>query len=147
MAHEILSIKLSELDEQITKLHSRIRTCESADPDCLKRLICCLEKDFAQAETNLARKVNFSKAGPVSILADARREIEKIICQAKSHLTIAVTDENTAEYSSEMQILTAEYALDFALLAVRRALLDSAQAIESQLILENTGKEFINERS
>lgn len=53
MAHEILTIKLCELEEQFARLNSRIHLSEIADHDQLRQEIRALSKECTEAEFTL----------------------------------------------------------------------------------------------
>lgn len=62
MAHEILSIKLSELEEQIARLISRIQLSETADRAQLRREIGSLKQEYLENELILQKKLQLSRA-------------------------------------------------------------------------------------
>lgn len=57
MAHEILTIKLCELEEQFARLNSRIHLSEIADHDQLRQEIRGLSKECTEAEFTLQKKI------------------------------------------------------------------------------------------
>ena len=57
MAHEILSVKLCELDDHIGRLHGRVHLSESARHSQLKQEIETLRQDCAAAELALEQKL------------------------------------------------------------------------------------------
>lgn len=66
MAHEILSIKLSELEEQIARLISRIQLSETADRAQLRREIGSLKQEYLENELILQKKLQLSRAEVVA---------------------------------------------------------------------------------
>lgn len=136
MSHEILSVKLCELDEKIGKLHSRIHLSESSGHSRIEQELEAIREECAETEFALGKKLKFSKSEIVSIYSDAFGEMERVIGKAKEKVrecTAALAD---GESVPEAKILMAEYALDFAMLAADRALLMSMEAIEAQMELE-----------
>ena len=133
MAHEILTVKLCELEDQLTRLISRIHLSETADPQQLQPEIQALSRECAEAELALREKLQLSRAEVVTALAGTYREIEQIIQRAKSDLEARTASQGHAEDRVEEKILLAEYTLDFAVQAANRALLLSLEAIAAQL--------------
>lgn len=134
MAHEILSVKLCELEEQLSRLSSRIHLSETAGHDRLQQEINMLSKECAETELTLQKKLKMSRAEIVATLADTYREIEQILRAGQSKLQVQAAEKNDSDMIAEEKILLAEYALDFAVLAANRALLLSMEAIDAQLM-------------
>ena len=132
MAHEILSIKLRELEDQVARLISRIRLSESTDRAALRREIEELELECAESRLALQKKLQLSLADIVSIIAHAYVETERVISEGKDALQEWAAGKTDPNAGSEEKILVAEYALDFAVQAANRALLLSMEAIEAQ---------------
>ena len=130
MAQEILGVKLCQLDEKISQLHSHIRQSQLANPDQLCRELETVRRECAATETALREKLEHSKSSLVSVLAQGYREAEQIIQEEQ----VSLRQHFTADPPSalEEQLLTAEYALDFAYLASERALLLSLEAIAAE---------------
>lgn len=133
MAHEILSVKLCELEEQLLRLSSRIHLTETAGRDRLRQEICALTKECAETELTLQSRLQLSRAEVVATLANTYGEIEQSIQRAKSKLEGQAARRNDADFEAEEKILLAEYALDFAVQAANRALLLAMEAIDAQL--------------
>lgn len=133
MAHEILSVKLCELEEQLARLSSRIHLSETADRQQLQQEIQALYRECAETELTLQTKLQRSKAEIVSILADSYAEVEQSVQKAKAALQEQALCRDDSEDTAEVKILLAEYALDFALQAANRAVLLSMEAIDAQL--------------
>ncbi len=145
MAHEILSVKLCELDERICRMHSRIHFSESARQSQLKQEIAALERECAEEEMTLRNKLQFSKAVSVSILSQTYEEIEGCIRRAKDCMQ-ATAQHSDDEMAAEEQHLLAEYVLDFAMQAANQALLYAMKAIDAQLTQDvepSCGKESL----
>lgn len=133
MAHEILSVKLCELEEQLARLSSRIHLSETADQLQLQREIQALRRECTETELTLASKLQRSQAEMVSVLASSYGEVERSIQKAKAALYEQTVPCGDPEAAAEKKILLAEYALDFALQAANRALLLAMEAIDAQL--------------
>ncbi len=139
MAHEILSVKLCELDDKIGRMVSRIHLSEYAEHHQLKHEIEALERECAEAELLLHKRLRFTKASVVSSLSRAYEEIERTIQKAKHEQHIRTPDRGIRELSTDEKILLAEFALDFAVQAADRALLLAMKAIDAQMIQQEEG--------
>jgi hypothetical protein len=136
VAHEILSVKLCELDEKLGAVHSRIHFSETAGRSRLKQEIEALERECGEEELALSKKLKFSKAYAASSLSGPYEEIERIIKKAMTEQETHKTSSGDQNYFTEEDILRAEYALDFAMQAADRALLMAMKAIEAQMTQE-----------
>ena len=133
MAHEILSVKLCELEEQLSRLSGRIHLSETAGRSQLRQEIRALSKECAETEWTLREKLRLSRAEVVAPLARTYGEVEELIRKTKSELETQAAGREGGEAAAEEKILLAEYALDFAVAAANRALLLSMEAIDAQL--------------
>lgn len=133
MAHEILSVKLCELENQLSRLSSRIYLSETAGNERLQQEIQTLSKEYVENEMTLRKKLEMSKVELTATLADAYAAIQLIIEKTKSKLQTRADCQNNAVDVAEGKILLAEYALDFAAQAANQALLLSLEAIDAQM--------------
>lgn len=133
MPHEILSVKLCEVDEKFGRLHGRIQMSETAGHEAVKTEIEELRKECTENELLLQNKLQFSRAGIVAVLYEAYSEVEQIIGQVKGKLEASVSDSQNENLTIEEKLLLAEYSLDFAVQAANRALLISMEAVEAQM--------------
>lgn len=136
MAHEILSVKMCELEDQLSRLSSRIHLSETAGHSQLQWEIKALSNECAETELTLQKKLQMSRAEIVANLAHSYGEIERIIQTTCSKLQTQTANRGDAYAITEEKILLAEYALDFAVLAANRALLLSMEAIDAQIAHE-----------
>ncbi len=134
MTHEILSVKLCQLSDQVGRLRSRIHMSETASHSQLRREIGFLERECAEAEMTLRENLRGSKSNLVSVVAQSYEQMERIIQNTKDQMKAMAADDPDAEAVAEEKILLAEYALDFAQQAADRALLLSMEAIDAQAI-------------
>lgn len=137
MAHEILSLKLCQLDDRMERLHSRVRMSETADHGQLQREMERLERECAETEAALREHLRRSKSDLVSVLDRGYRQAEQVVRRTRAELERAAGDDPDGERAGEEKILLAEYALDFAQQAADRALLLSLRAIDAQLVRED----------
>ena len=116
MAHGMLSAKLCELDDDICRLHGRIQQgAENLDSE-----IRAAEFELEESQKSLNERLAFSRSEAVQDIAKIYRRIEN-----------ALSSSEQKELSADERLLLAEYSLDFAMLAVRKAVLQSLRAIRS----------------
>lgn len=134
MAHEILSVKLSQLDDRLGRLHTRIHMSETASHGRLQQEIASLEQECTEADEILKKNLSHSKARIASVLSQNYGQIERTIQEADGQIRTMGMSCQDSESFVEEKILLAEYALDFAQRAAERALLISLEAIDTQLV-------------
>ena len=143
MAHEILSVKLSELEQRLGRVYSRIRLTETAGHDEVRMQKAALQQECAENDLALLNKLKYSRSRIVSEFCNSYGELNDVVTQIKKDLDIAPlpddpsdigTDELTE--STEEKILLAEYALDFAMQAADHALCMALDALDTQMTLE-----------
>ena len=140
MAHEILSVKLCQLDERMERLHSRIHISETACQSRLQQEIDALAEECDQAEATLRESLARSKSGVASLIALGYDQVGRIIRSTKDRLQSIATANPDQEAAVEEKILLAEYALDFAHQAADRALLLCMDAINAQMFQQEEGR-------
>ena len=133
MTHEILSVKLYELDKKLSQVHSRIQLSESASHGQIRAEIEALQRECKENELTLRNRLQFSKASAVTKLAGAYSEVEQLIQKAKAGWI--------HDFSAEEKILLAEYALDFAMQAANHALLLSMEALDAEMTQQENEEE------
>ena len=129
MSHEIMSVKLCELDERIARLHSRVRLTETTDTAALRREVKSLERQCAETAMTLRQKLGYTKGTIAGELCETYETAENRMDGMRRRLAGLIA---RSEAPAEEETLLAEYALDFALLAADRALLLSMKAICAQ---------------
>lgn len=118
MAYGMLSAKLCELDDDICRLHGRIQQgAENLDSE-----IRAAELELEESQKYLNEKLVFSRSEAVQNIAKVYRTIEDALAREQTELKELTADE---------RLLLAEYSLDFAMLAARKAVLQSLRAIKS----------------
>ncbi len=120
--HEILSVKLGELDDTLSRLHSRIQLSEKSDQSSLDSEIRKAETECRKSKEALFERLHYSKSKAVEKLSLAYDAVESSLNKLKKEEVEETPDE---------KILIAEYSLDFALLAAQNALLRSLEAINA----------------
>ena len=134
MAHEILAVKLCQLDDRMEKLHSRIRISEFMSRDRLRQEIAALRRECAETDEALRENLRRSKAPLASVLAQSCGRIEQTLQETGDRLRAREPEYPDPESAAEEKTLLAEYALDFAQCAADRALLLALEAIDAQLL-------------
>lgn len=115
MAYGMLSAKLCELDDDICRLHGRIQQgAENLDSE-----IRAAELELEESQRSLNERLAFSRSEAVQDIAKIYRRIENALSSEQKEL------------SADERLLLAEYSLDFAMLAARKAVLQSLRAIKS----------------
>ena len=115
MAHGMLSAKLCELDDDICRLHGRIQQ----GAENLHSEIRAAELELEESQRSLNERLAFSRSEAVQDIAKIYRRIENALSSEQKEL------------SADERLLLAEYSLDFAMLAARKAVLQSLRAIKS----------------
>ena len=112
------------------------------DTERLHQQIQNLRQECAESRITLENRLHYSKTGCVTRLANVfdqvEAAVEKVLEARNLDLRAEKSEQLNANFlpSAEEKILTAEYALDFAVQAVNRALLVSLEAIEAQRLEE-----------
>ena len=132
MAYEILAIKLCELEDQMSRLSSRIHLSETASHDQLRQEIRTLTRECAETDLTLQNKMQMSRTEIMTILADTYAKVEEILIKARHALKEQTAGAADSDIAAEGKILLAEYGLDFALQAANQALLLAMEAIDAQ---------------
>lgn len=136
MAHEMLSVKLYEMEQKISQMHSRIWLSEMSDHEQIKSEIEALEKECKENEFAIRKKIQFSKAKSVSRIWEAYGKVEEVIQEFQQEVGSSSAEQWKQELTAEEKLLFAEYALDFAMEMANRATLISMEAIEAQMSKE-----------
>lgn len=131
MAHEILSVKMYELDKKMQQVHSRIQLAEAMDVEKLRQQIGQIRHECEESQIILRNQLLHSRAECVMKLAKVYDEIENAVGRVLEAENMDI-EKGKMLSGTEEKILTAEYALDFAMQAANRALLISLEAIAAQ---------------
>lgn len=138
---DILGVKLHELEQQYEHLRNRLEICEREDPGQIHRELESAKKEYDAMRLRLKNVVENSRSPAVSRLAKVQlaygRETENLL---KEQVTADLhSDANTpVEDREEASALYAEYAIDFASMAVKYALLASLSAMDMQTDPQNS---------
>lgn len=126
MEQDMLAGKLAEVDAQLTDVHTRLRSAAQMEGPALDAAIAQTREETEQCAHALAEHLRHSRAHQVGEIADAFEEIRNIIRRIQTEVR---RDDESGE---EMQLLLAEYAMDFAMQAARHALLVALEAIRDE---------------
>lgn len=135
MSRGILSIKLYELEKSYGLMQSRLRLCQETDPEKLIHELQELKDEYEEKNYLLEQNAENSRSPAVAALSKEQvnffKNAENIV---KNKLPEYLRSEapDDGEASAEAYSLYAEYAIDFAVQAMRYALISAIEAIEAQ---------------
>ncbi len=135
MAHEILSIKLREMDDTISRMRTRINIGESSTCDEIEKEIAELKAECATIDSSLSDRLRNSKDGISKKLEGSFSEIKEAAFKAKNELKECYLLEDTDSCVNN-ELLLAEYELDFAMMAASNALVSALEVTAKQLSQE-----------
>lgn len=132
----VFAYKLYEMEEQYGKLQCRIRTCERGGRNKIHSELERAREEYAENSMLLEEKARSCRSPAVARLTqvqlDYRRKVEELKKQVVSDLH---SDESSPdEDKSEAGMLYAEFAMDFATLAMQQALISALSALDSQCL-------------
>ena len=130
----VFAYKLYEMEEQYGKLQCRIRTCGRGGKDKIHSELERAREEYAENSMLLEEKARSCRSPAVARLTqvqlDYRRKVEELKKQVVSDLH---SDESSPdEDKSEAGMLYAEFAMDFATLAMQQALISALSALDGQ---------------
>lgn len=79
MAHEILSVKMYELDKKMQQVHSRIQLAEAMDAEKLRQQIGQIRQECEESQIILRNQLLHSRTECVMKLAKVYDEIENAV--------------------------------------------------------------------
>lgn len=132
---DVFTAKLHELEQQYERLRKRLEICNGEDHRQIHRELESAKKEYDGLRLRLKKIVKNSRSPAVSRLAGVQLEYsiktEKLL---KEQITADLhSDTSTpSEDREEASALYAEYAIDFASMAVKYALLASLSALDMQ---------------
>lgn len=132
---DIFTAKLHELEQQYECLRKRLEICNAQSHRQIHRELESARQEYNSLELRLKQMVKNSRSPAVSSLAKVQLEYsQKTERLLKDQITADLhSDANTpGEDREEASALYAEYAIDFASMAVKYALLASLSALDMQ---------------
>ena len=143
----IFAVKLYEMEEQYGKLQCRIRICEQGGSDKIHSELKKAEEEYKENTMLLEEKARSSRSLAVQRLIRAQldyRQKTEDLMKDDIIKDIHSEDNSPEEDKTEADLLYAEFAMDFATLAMQQALISALAALDRQEIegnIENTKEE------
>lgn len=131
----LFSCKLQELEREYGLLKTRMELARGKEPEKLHAELDRLKDETAQSGELLRQNIAYCHSPAVSMLARAQLDY----CTEMEHLHDALPRQmgETDQDKAEAAALYAEYAMDFATLSARFALVAALEAIDLQKEQEN----------
>ena len=137
--NSIFAVKLYEMAEQYGKMQCRIRVCEQGDKAKIRSELKKAEEELEENTLLLEEKAGSCRSEAVKALSqiqlEYRKKTQELMKKQLAH-DIHSEDSSPEEDESEAELLYAEYAMDFATLAVQQALVSALTALEDQKNVE-----------
>lgn len=143
----IFAVKLYEMEEQYGKLQCRIRLCEQGGSGKIHSELKKAEEEYKENTMLLEEKARSSRSLAVQRLIRAQldyRQKTEDLMKDDIIKDIHSEDSSPEEDKTEADLLYAEFAMDFATLAMQQALISALAALDRQGIegnIENTKEE------
>lgn len=143
----IFAVKLYEMEEQYSKLQCRIRLCEQGGSGKIHSELKKAEEEYKENTMLLEEKARSSRSLAVQRLIRAQldyRQKTEDLMKDDIIKDIHSEDNSPEEDKTEADLLYAEFAMDFATLAMQQALISALAALDRQEIegnIENTKEE------
>ena len=131
--YETFAVKLSELKCEYARLQKRLEACQRKSLEEIRAESESLRQECRQTEALLQKSAASAHSVEMASLSQAQLMYQKKI---RNILERLLRDHRDAETQSELLILYAEYAVDFATQAMKHALLSAMSAIDFQMSLE-----------
>ena len=140
----IFAVKLYEMEEQYGKLQCRIRLCEQGGSGKIHSELKKAEEEYKENTMLLEEKARSSRSLAVQRLIRAQLDYrQKTADLMKDDIIKDMHSEDNSldEDKTEADLLYAEFAMDFATLAMQQALISALAALDRQGIADNTVKD------
>lgn len=132
----ILENKLRELEALHRHLSQELQNCQGLDRPALDRALIQLRRECARREQMLRRCAEGCRSPAIAALSQAQLSYSRRVRQIlEQEMPLYLHSENTSmqEDRCESAALYAEYAVDFAALTARYALLAALMAMDAQM--------------
>ena len=133
-----------EMEEQYGKLQCRIRICEQGGRDKIHSELQKAREEYKENTLLLEEKAKTCRSQAVTRLTQAQLDYRKKIGESMRKQIVRdlhTPDSSSGEDEEEADMLYAEFAMDFATLAMQQALISALKALDRQKSLENTDTE------
>ena len=131
----IFAVKLYEMAEQYGKLQCRIRVCEQGDSRKIREELKKAEEELEENTLLLQEKTESCRSEAVRRMSqeqlDYRKKTQDLMTRQLVQ-DIHSEDSTVEEDEREAELLYAEYAMDFATLAMQQAMISVLTALENQ---------------
>ena len=130
----VFAYKLYEMEEQYGKLQCRIRTCERGSSEKIHSELEKARDEYTENSLLLEEKTKNCRSQAVTKLAQAQLDYRRKIDEMKKQIVSDLHCEESSpeEDESEAGMLYAEFAMDFATLAMQQALISALSALDGQ---------------
>ncbi len=139
----VFAIKLYEMEEQYGKLQCRIRICEQGGRDKIHSELQKAREEYKENTLLLEEKARTCRSQAVSRLSQAQLDYRHKIGEIMKKQIISdlhTQDSSPQEDEEEADMLYAEFAMDFATLAMQQALISALTALDGQKSAENSDR-------
>lgn len=143
----IFAIKLGELECRYKQTLSSLRLYQTDDHTKIKKELEKVFEEYCDAERMLQKGVNSSRSPAVAAFSGAQLEYDRRIRRIlQEDLPGYLHGDSGGLSSNQVEALSlyGEYAIDFAVQAMRYALLAALSAIDAQMNLDEQRKALIN---
>lgn len=135
MDESVFAVKLYEMEEQYGKLQCRIRICGQESGDKIHEELCRAQEEYKENTLLLEEKVRLSRSEAVTRLLQAQLDYRKKTGEIKDKEMVnelCSDDKTSGGARAEADMLYAEFAIDFATLAMQQALISALAAMDRQ---------------
>lgn len=137
----VFAVKLYEMEEQYGKLQCRIRICEQGGRERIRSELEKAEDEYKENTLLLEKKARACRSPAVTRLTQAQLDYRRKIgdTMKKQVMKDLHSEESTPEQDErEADMLYAEFAMDFATLAMQQALISALAALDRTESAEDT---------
>lgn len=129
----VFAFKLYEMEEQYGKLQCRVRVCEAGEREKIHSELQKAEAEFEENTLLLKEKIKSCRSGAVAKLSQAQLDYRQTMETLRKQLVMDLHSEDNSpeEDEKEADMLYAEFAMDFATLAMQQALISALRALDS----------------
>ncbi len=126
----MFAIKLHDMDLEYSKMRSRMQICQNKEHGKISSEIEKMKEETYEAEMALQRMIDNGRSRFAVTFAKAQKDYQNKVENCLSKLKV---ERMSAAERADAMALYAEYAIDFAVMSMRHALLASLTAIDLQM--------------
>ena len=131
----LFAIKLYELEQEYSRMRNRLLFFQKEDRNNISSEIETMNRETKRTASVLQNAAENSRSPIAASFAKAQREYQKSMDRCLSQ---GLTAYKESSERADTLALYAEYAIDFAVLSMKHALLAAFSAIEMQMSAEET---------